>query len=342
MTTLPVGDRGARSPAGAVEPLAQYPLVDTPDIGEAEAHGARLLSDYRLDVRREPSFNARVNGCSLGSVDLYYLDFGATEVDIASAALADHFGIVIPMAGSMKVRYKSREFDVAQGLSAALISPDADFRMSWSENFSSLVLRVKRSNFTAFARGVVPQTEPGALSFEPLISRTASLQSIRGAAQVVYECVARAGPAEHVPPMLASRAREQLVTTLLMMQPNDLVGNLYKSSKRISHRAVREAIDVVESETASIGTVAELARRVGVTARSLQAGFQRELGLGPAAYIHNARLARAHEELVMAQPGDGTTVGDVALRWGFQHPGRFAVYYRQRFGDSPSDTLRKL
>jgi transcriptional regulator GlxA family with amidase domain len=64
------------------------------------------------------------------------------------------------------------------------------------------------------------------------------------------------------------------------------------------------------------------------------------MGVSPASYMHNVRLERAHEELLMVQPGDGVTVGDVALRWGFQHAGRFAVYYRQRFGESPSETLR--
>jgi AraC-like DNA-binding protein len=32
----------------------------------------------------------------------------------------------------------------------------------------------------------------------------------------------------------------------------------------------------------------------------------------------------------------------VALRWGFTHYGRFAAQYRQRFGCSPSQTLRGL
>lgn len=340
MTTHPDGPYGARPAVGSNEPLSQFPLIVTSNIGEAETRGAQLLSDYRLGVRQELSFNARVNGCSLGSVDLYYLNFGSTEVDVASAALSDRFGIVIPLAGTMHLRYKSRDIDADSGSSAVIISPDADFHMRWSDTFCGLVLRIQKSNFIALARSVTPEAEAEDLSFEPLINRPASLQSIRGALQVLYECVARAGSEDRVPPMLASRAREQLVTTLLLMQPNDMAGPFFRSPERIGHRAVREAVELVESDTASIGTVAELARRVGVTARSLQVGFQKEMGVRPASYIHNVRLTRAHEELLAVRPGDGVTVGDVALRWGFQHAGRFAVYYRQRFGESPSETLR--
>jgi AraC-like DNA-binding protein len=35
-----------------------------------------------------------------------------------------------------------------------------------------------------------------------------------------------------------------------------------------------------------------------------------------------------------------TSVTDVALRHGFIHMGRFAAYYKQRFGCSPSTSLR--
>ncbi|GAB1692311.1 hypothetical protein KRM28CT15_41140 [Krasilnikovia sp. M28-CT-15] len=34
----------------------------------------------------------------------------------------------------------------------------------------------------------------------------------------------------------------------------------------------------------------------------------------PTAHLRRARLARAHEQLLAAQPGDGTTVADVAAR----------------------------
>lgn len=31
----------------------------------------------------------------------------------------------------------------------------------------------------------------------------------------------------------------------------------------------------------------------------------------------------------------------IAMGWGFTHMGRFAVEYRKRFGESPSETLRQ-
>jgi AraC-like DNA-binding protein len=35
------------------------------------------------------------------------------------------------------------------------------------------------------------------------------------------------------------------------------------------------------------------------------------------------------------------TVASVAYRWGFTNPGRFAAAHAQRYGESPSATLRR-
>ena len=44
-----------------------------------------------------------------------------------------------------------------------------------------------------------------------------------------------------------------------------------------------------------------------------------------------AAEARKHEE----------SITEIAGRWGFSHMGRFAVEYRKRFGEPPSQTLRR-
>ena len=60
----------------------------------------------------------------------------------------------------------------------------------------------------------------------------------------------------------------------------------------------------------------------------------------PAVADASARLAGAHAALRDADPGDGTTVTEVALRFGFAHTGRFAAACRRRYGQAPSATLR--
>ena len=83
-------------------------------------------------------------------------------------------------------------------------------------------------------------------------------------------------------------------------------------------------------------TVAELSRQAGTSIRALFDGFLAFRGTTPGAFIREARLLRARDELWNGDLG----VGDVAACCGFRHAGNFAAIYRQRFGETPSDTRR--
>jgi AraC-like DNA-binding protein len=88
-------------------------------------------------------------------------------------------------------------------------------------------------------------------------------------------------------------------------------------------------------------TMAEIADYTDCSIRSIQQGFHDELGVTPMSYLRDRRLERARAELVDAHPSDGVTVTAVAEHWGFHHLGGFAVLYRKRWGESPSETLRR-
>ena len=55
--------------------------------------------------------------------------------------------------------------------------------------------------------------------------------------------------------------------------------------------------------------------------------------------LRRARLAQARADL--EAPGHDTSVTIVAHDCGFSHLGRFAQEYARRFGESPSETLRR-
>ena len=72
----------------------------------------------------------------------------------------------------------------------------------------------------------------------------------------------------------------------------------------------------------------------------MEYAFRRHLGATPTTYLRQVRLDHAHRELAGATPEDGVTVTEVAYRWGFSSPSRFAEYYRAAFGCRPGETLR--
>ena len=87
-------------------------------------------------------------------------------------------------------------------------------------------------------------------------------------------------------------------------------------------------------------TLASPAGIAGLSPRAVQLGFRRHLGTTPMGFVRDIRLSRAHEELGSAEPSS-VTVASVAHRWGFVHLGRFAQLYRERYGVSPSQAIRR-
>jgi transcriptional regulator GlxA family with amidase domain len=94
---------------------------------------------------------------------------------------------------------------------------------------------------------------------------------------------------------------------------------------------------MVENADAPI-TVSDVADRLGVSLRSLQAGFRRWRETTPTAFLRRVRLQLVRDELRSGKEANVTTV---ALRHGFSHLGRFSAQYRLAFGEEPSVTLRR-
>ena len=61
--------------------------------------------------------------------------------------------------------------------------------------------------------------------------------------------------------------------------------------------------------------------------------------MSPAKYLKRYRMTQSRLKLLAADPAELSVTG-VANSWGFWELGRFAVEYRQLFGESPSQTLR--
>jgi AraC-like DNA-binding protein/tetratricopeptide (TPR) repeat protein len=86
-------------------------------------------------------------------------------------------------------------------------------------------------------------------------------------------------------------------------------------------------------------SIAELARVGGTSARTLQRQFVSFLGKTPLVVLRDIGFERARRELLQGTSGE--KIMDVACRCGFPHFGRFSVEYRRRYGETPSQTLKR-
>lgn len=144
-------------------------------------------------------------------------------------------------------------------------------------------------------------------------------------------------------PLIASTAPQLLAATVLSTFPNTALTEPTVADRHDGHpRTLRRAVSFIDDHAQRDISVADIAAAVHVTVRALQYAFRRYYGTTPMGYLRQVRLYHAHRELLAADPTSGVTVTEVAARWGFFHPGRFAEYYRTAFGRPPYQTLQKI
>jgi AraC-like DNA-binding protein len=114
-----------------------------------------------------------------------------------------------------------------------------------------------------------------------------------------------------------------------------------RRSARHRHIAImRRFREVIERNTGEALYLSALCRAVGASARTLQDCCHEHLGMSPIRFLWLRRMHLARTALVMADPATAT-VTSIAGTYGFWELGRFAVAYRELYGESPRATLRR-
>ena len=104
---------------------------------------------------------------------------------------------------------------------------------------------------------------------------------------------------------------------------------------------IRRAIAEMRTHLTEPITVPEVAQAAGVSIRGLQMAFQRQLDVAPLLHLRQLRLEAARSALV-DEASTGTTIADIARRFGYANSGRFSTHYRGEYGESPSATLHRV
>lgn len=322
--------------AAGEEPLSHRALVRSRSIRDTEALGSKLLSSHRLQLTDRSEFDARINGVSLPGVSLYYMKYRAA-LEVSAPTVGSYFSILLPLEGGLELRQGRANVETSAGRGAAVISPAQPFVMKWSPDLSMFCLKIEVAPLQHFAASLYAD---GAIAFQPEVTSPATLQSLLGCVRLAELATHRLRPGQRIPGAVAARIRDHMLLTLLIAQPNTLSEQLITDERAVGRAALHRAIDLIEAFPAT-ATPRQVAKKTGLSLRALEENFRDSLVTTPSAYILRIRLQRAREDLLGAGSGRGATVKDVAWRWGFTNPGRFAEQYRVAYGENPSDTRRR-
>lgn len=132
---------------------------------------------------------------------------------------------------------------------------------------------------------------------------------------------------------------EFLLTLLLHHHPHNYSEEMTQTERVPVPGLIRRAERYMTDNAQTPITVSDVAAHLGVSVRSLQAGFRQWRSTTPNAQLRKVRLQRVRDELMRSPDEAGVTT--VALRYGFSHFGRFSAQYQSAFGEAPSQTRRR-
>ncbi|MDD2830149.1 MAG: helix-turn-helix domain-containing protein [Sulfuricurvum sp.] len=145
------------------------------------------------------------------------------------------------------------------------------------------------------------------------------------------------------PDMLENlRIDEQFYRLIVMMLiPHKFFTNL--TPQTITHydgrSIVQTLMDYVHETDYQFRTIGDLERFTGLSTRSLQIAFQKQLGITPTQWLRKQNFLNAKR---MFETGQGVSVTQVAIECGYTNFSLFAKYYKELFDELPSQTLKNI
>lgn len=260
--------------------------------------------------------DARAFRCKTDSLALYSMRYG-DEVTITPDIYRDFFLVHLCLKAGIEVETDGVLTDVPEG-SVFLSAPRRSIRLRWQEGCEQLILRVPYAAAGIEGRGLQRSGVLMPRALTPLlVSQLNTLMTL-----------SRQGPdtedwAAHAQTGLARFAALHLL-------PDS--ANVTTATPDADTRD--RLIGFIEAHLARPIQLLDLARAAGLGRSQLNAMTQSAFGCSPMALLRRLRLQAAHRDLE-GKPDQNLT--QLALRYGFEHQGRFSQYYREAFGAVPRE-----
>ncbi len=307
-------------------------LFSSQDLDEVRLTVARIMRPHALKLDNNADrLEARMYHMALGDLSLSRLSYGAS-ITIEPEPHETFFLVTMPVRGKANFEHGGQQVVLNPGV-AAVLSPDDATRMHWHSGNEQLILRLSRALVERTLVGHIGQRLAQPLRFDLAFHwRNAGPWPLL--LQYLAECMNHRQVMQQK--LVLDQIEHMVAATLLATQRHNYSCFTIPKAPGVLPRQIKRAQEYMQAHAHEHLTAEILAKEVGISVRSIQAGFKEFLGCSPSRYLRDLRLDRVRAELIKGAEGN---VAAVALRWGFEHLGRFSSYYKERFGELPRQTL---
>nr|WP_211176734.1 AraC family transcriptional regulator [Pseudonocardia acidicola] len=319
--------------------------METGDLEQARDAVTRVYLPHELVPDRAGGGSGDRLGMVLNAIEdrnftLGFLTYGApTRLSMPATENCYHVNLTI-RGRTHADRQDGKRAKTAARSSGVVLLPDQLNRVRWTPDAEQLILKIPRTALECHLGGLLGRPVHEVVDFDFQIDLTTPRgRGLLASVEFLAAELDRPGGLADMP-----LAREQLeafvLTQLLSAVGHRWADELHRPVEPARPGRLRAVVEYMESNADDPLTPGELARVGCMSVRTLHASFQQAFGESPMAYLRRIRLDHVRAELTGGRDPD-VRITDVAMRWGFFHPSRFAQQYRKRFGELPSATVRR-
>jgi AraC-like DNA-binding protein len=313
-------------------------VVTADTLDEATSLVRAAICPHQLRVNEPPKRSlAILSSLDLGACGLTRLKYGF-DVDIDAGHIEDSYLVKWTLAGEGHVQSGDRRA-ITSIRSILITDPTEHTKIRMSAQCQHLTVRVSRRALLATLAARLKRGPRKALQFNLEIPMDSDFARA-WCELVAHIChVSATAPAALASEGVRRQYSRTLMEIMLSAAPHSHSDSLNEPMNRAAAWHVGRARDYVHDHLSEDISVTDIAARVGVTPRTLQNGFRKAFNLTPAEYIRRARVDALHRALLAADANIGVT--NLMMNVGIVNFGRYAQYYREQIGVSPSRTLRE-
>ncbi len=319
-------------------PRAQETVIE--NVEQAQEYVAEMFVPHRLEVLSPRQDLQLVTKTSwYGDTGLIVMDYN-THVQITPEPLSGFVLVQIPLAGAATLRVGGCKVESSPS-TASIPAQDAVSVMQWYARTPHLCVYVKQERVDRIAAELYGVENVERIRLNPSLDlRTVEGQRFKQAILEFHQDLQGTGGLAR----LARLSEESLVGRMLAASVNSLSQALdvWPAVERPPATAKRRTLahefaELIDKHYAEDVSISDFAERLNVSMRALQLSVAAEFETTPSGLLLTTRLEKVHA-LLQHPMYRQVSIGDLALKCGFSHQGRFSAAYKRHYGQTPSQT----
>jgi AraC-like DNA-binding protein len=310
------------------------------DLRSAQVWMANICGPHGLKASSPQHLHFQHAGNILKSMStvIGYIEYGTdVTIDIAASAL-NSYSISLPLSGQQELR-RSNGLLMSDSSSGLIVSPYDQQELSIAGNCRKIQVAIKCAAMRQVLEEMLQRPMQQPIVFETCISTNQGAPAAwwRLVKYLLMEMDQARDFFGHV--SIARDIERALIKGLILSQPNNYSSELVSLSQTRCPEYLLKAKQFLHEHASDEINLEDVERAAGVSRFKLYEDFKKYFGISPTLYLKRFRLEAVRQALL--EGGCNQNISAVAMRWGFNHLGRFSSDYKKLFLEMPSTTVER-